>query len=40
MVVFLYLEASQPWGTRYRLGIGCYLPPTLVSMMMYLTRLF
>jgi hypothetical protein len=39
--LFLYLEASQPWGTRYRLGFGCTVPPALlVSMMMLLSRLF
>jgi hypothetical protein len=40
MTVFLYLEASQPCGSRYRFGLGCYVPPALLSMMMYLTRLF
>jgi hypothetical protein len=39
MVVFLYLEASQPCGCRYRLGIGCYVPPKLASMMTILIRL-
>ena len=33
MSVFLYLEASQPCGTRYRFGLGCQVPPSLVSMM-------
>ena len=40
MSVFLYLEASQPCGTRYRFGLGCYVPPSLVSMMAMLLRLF
>ena len=40
MIVFIYLEASQPCGSRYRLGIGCYVPPKLVSMMAMFVRLF
>src|SRR5262249_59598987 len=32
MAVFLFLEASQPCGTTYRLGLGCFLHPTLASM--------
>ena len=27
MSVFLYLEASQSCGSRYRLGLGCFVPP-------------
>ncbi len=40
MFVFLYLEASQPCGTVYRLGVGCLVPPKLASMMVMLVRLF
>jgi hypothetical protein len=40
MGVFLILEASQPCGTRYRLGLGCLLHPKLVSMLTVLLRLF
>jgi hypothetical protein len=40
MLVFFYLEASQPSGTSYRLGLGCYVPPKLASMMVLLIRLF
>ena len=40
MLVFLYLEASQPCGTTYRLGIGCLVPPKLASMVAVLVRLF
>jgi len=40
MSVFLYLEASQPCGTRYRFGLGCQVPPSLVSMMLMISRLF
>jgi hypothetical protein len=39
MVVFMF-EASQPNGTVYRIGIGCCLPPRLVSMVAALVRLF
>jgi hypothetical protein len=32
--IFLVLEASQPCGKRYRLGLGCvFLHPTLASML-------
>lgn len=31
MRVVVYVEASQPCGKVYRLGIGCELPPALVS---------
>ncbi len=40
MSVFLFLEASQPCGTRYRFGLGCYVPPSLVSIMLTIARLF
>jgi len=38
-MVFLVFEASQPSGAYYRLGMGCYLPPALVSVMIALARL-
>jgi hypothetical protein len=40
MGVFLILEASQPRGTIYRLGLGCFLHPNLASMVAVLSRLF
>ena len=40
MLVFLYLEASQPNGTSYRLGLGCLVPPKLASMVALIVRLF
>jgi hypothetical protein len=40
MKMLLYLEASQPNGTTYRLTIGCLLHPTLASMVVVLVRLF
>jgi hypothetical protein len=40
MVVFLYLEASQPCGKVYRLGVGCLVLPKLASMMALIVRLF
>jgi hypothetical protein len=40
MGVFLVLEASQPRGTTYRLGLGCFLHPKLASMVLVLLRLF
>jgi hypothetical protein len=40
MLVFLYLEASQPCGTTYRVGIGCLIHPKLASMLTVLIRLF
>jgi hypothetical protein len=40
MGVFLLLEASQPCGTTYRLGIGCFLHPNLASMVAVILRLF
>jgi len=39
MVVFMF-EKSQPDGSYYRLGIGCYLPPRLFSMVAGIVRLF
>ncbi len=39
MGVFLFLEASQPNGNVYRLGLGCFLPPTLASMVAVIVRL-
>jgi hypothetical protein len=32
MGVFLILEASQPCGTTYRVGIGCFMHPKLASI--------
>ncbi len=40
MIAFLYLEASQSNGTRYRLGLGCIVHPKLASMMLLIIRLF
>ena len=40
MLVFFYLEASQPSGATYRMGLGCYVPPKLASMVVLLVRLF
>jgi hypothetical protein len=40
MGVFLILEASQPCGTRYRLGLGCLVHPKLASVIAVLSRLF
>jgi hypothetical protein len=40
MGVFLVLEASEPNGTTYRLGLGCFLPPTLATMVAVIVRLF
>lgn len=37
---FLFLEASQPNGTTYRLGLGCILHLKLASMVAVLARLF
>ena len=39
MGVFLILEASQPHGTTYRLGLGCFVHPKLASMVAALMRL-
>jgi len=38
MSVFLTLEASQPGGTTYRLGVGCKLH-SLASIVAVLLRL-
>jgi hypothetical protein len=40
MGVFLILEASQPCGSSYRLGLGCFLHPSLASMVAVIARLF
>jgi len=40
MVVCLYLEARDPSGARYRLGLGLQLPPALASILSCLTALF
>jgi len=42
MGVFLVLEASQPSGARYRLGLGCFLAlhPKLASMVTLIARFF
>ena len=40
MGVFLILEASQPRGTSYRLGLGCFLHPNLASVVAAIVRLF
>jgi hypothetical protein len=40
MGVFLILEASQPCGMTYRLGMGCIFHPKLASMLTVLVRLF
>ena len=39
-MVFLYLEVSQPDGTRFRLGLGCAMRPRLSSVVMLFLRLF
>jgi hypothetical protein len=40
MGVFLIFEASQPNGSKYRLGLGCIFHPKLVSMVTLIVRLF
>ncbi len=40
MGVFLLLEASQPSGGSYRLGLGCFVHPKLASMIAALSGLF
>jgi hypothetical protein len=40
MGIFLILEASQPSGAHYRVGLGCFLHPQLASMVAVLARLF
>jgi hypothetical protein len=37
-MVFFLFEASGPNGGYYRLGLGCYVPPILASMVSLLTR--
>ncbi len=39
MIVSFYLEASQPNGTTYRLGLGCLVPLKVASMVILLFRL-
>jgi len=38
--MLLYLEASQPNGTTYRLRLGCLLHLHVASMVIMLFRLF
>jgi len=40
MQVFLFLEASKPSSSRYRLGLGCSVHPSLALMLAMLLRLF
>jgi hypothetical protein len=40
MKMVLFLEASQPSGNVYRIGFGCHVPLELLSMVMFITRLF
>jgi hypothetical protein len=40
MGLFLILEASQPNGTTYRLGLGWVSHPKLASMVAVIVRLF
>jgi hypothetical protein len=40
MFVFFTLEASQPCGKTYRLGLGCNLQLNLASVLALLSRLF
>jgi hypothetical protein len=40
MKMVLYLETSQPCGTVYRFGLGCVVPPELVSLALLLVRWF
>lgn len=39
MGLILVLEASQPGGKTYRVGLGCFLPLGLVSVLVALFRL-
>jgi hypothetical protein len=39
MGVFLFLEASQPRGTTYRVGLGCFVHPKLASVIAVISRL-
>lgn len=36
MIVFFYLEASQPGGVKNRLGLVCSMHPRLASMVVML----
>jgi hypothetical protein len=40
MGIFLALEVSEPCGRNYRLGLGCFVPPQLATMIVLLMRLF
>lgn len=40
MGVFLILEASQPSGATYRVGLGWLFHPKLASMVAVIMRLF
>jgi hypothetical protein len=40
MGLFLIFEASQPCGTTYRFGLGCFVHPKLASMVAVIVRLF
>ena len=40
MRMVLLLETSQPDGTVYRIGLGCYIPLELLSVISILSRLF
>jgi hypothetical protein len=40
MGVFLVLEASQPSGATYRLGLGWFFHSQLASMVAVIVRLF
>lgn len=41
MNVAFFVEASQPCGRVYRIGVGCELHPTLVStLILVIARLF
>ena len=38
MGVFLILEASQPGGTMYRVGVGCFAHPKLFAVWLWQRR--
>jgi hypothetical protein len=40
MKMALFLETSQPCGKIYRIGIGCFVPPELISMIILFVRWF
>ncbi|CAN3991063.1 hypothetical protein MCBRY_001889 [Methylocystis bryophila] len=41
MKMVLFVEASRPCGRVYRVGVGCELPPALVStLILVIARLF